>query len=259
MAAARVRSAPTMGVWVVPGEVAPSRVPRMTVACRPGALTVGRSAWCSKAGSRWRWASGRATHSWAPCRRGRGGGGTPRSGRSPGRRSSAPARGGARSAGCRGCRGAAPRPRAASSRSGGPCGGAGAPAYPARPRCRPDRSGPRTPRRRPSGVPGWGAGGARRCCRRGRSRAGRGVRGRGRPGCRCGRRGRRGWGRRRQTWWAPLAARGAAGTMGVPAETARVTGVRSAMSSRRARWASSRSPIRSIRRVMRTAFSGPFS
>ncbi len=66
--AARAMSAPTIGLYAVPGEAAVSRVPRMTVAFRPGAVTCGSSAWCWKCGSTLRWASGRATHSWAPCR-----------------------------------------------------------------------------------------------------------------------------------------------------------------------------------------------
>lgn len=61
-------SAPTIGVYAVPGEVVPSSSPRIRVALRPGAETVGRSVWCWKWGSTWRWASGSATQSWAPCR-----------------------------------------------------------------------------------------------------------------------------------------------------------------------------------------------
>ena len=66
---------------------------------------------------------------------------------------------------CRGCRGGAPRRRAASSPSAARCADAAEPACRARGRCRPGRSGRRSTRRRPCAGPGSAAAAGPPCSR----------------------------------------------------------------------------------------------
>lgn len=63
----RTSSAPSSGVKVRTGEADPAREPRKTLISAPRRST-GAGAWCWKSRGASRWASGRATQSWTPCR-----------------------------------------------------------------------------------------------------------------------------------------------------------------------------------------------